>query len=169
MTEHGAESHTHTLSYSLQMKLALAALAAVLLLALLLVGSRRVTGVKPNLVPEWSEPAIDLRPVPMVIEPEWSEPAIDNRLATVVAEPVMQATKSRPGWLSRNKYKVGLGGLMLLSVARRMSNWQSIPTPSFSDFQPRVQARHYNTIHHQNHFDTTPHDSYYDAVEENDW
>ncbi len=106
-----------------------------MLLALLLVGRRRVTGVKPNLV--------EIRPVPMAIEPQWSEPAIDNRLATVVAEPVMQATKSRPGWLSRNKYKVGLGGLMLLSVASKMNTWKSMPRPSFSNLQPRKHAELY--------------------------
>ena len=114
------------------MRLALLALAAVLLLALLLVGRRTVTEVK------------EIRPVPMVIEPEWSEPAIDNRLAPVVTEPVMQATKSRPGWLSRNKYKVGLGGLMLLSVASRMNNWgtwKSMPRPSFSNFKAREIGR----------------------------
>ena len=123
------------------MKLALVALAAVLLLALLLVGRRRVTEVEeirpvPMVIePEWSEPAIDNRLAPVV-----TEPAIDNRLAPVVTEPVMQATKSRPGWLSRNKYKVGLGGLMLLSVASRMNNWstwKSMPRPSFSNFEAK--------------------------------
>ena len=122
-----------------------------MLLALLLVGRRRVTEVKPNLV--------EVRPVPMAIEPEWSEPVIDNRsttavvepvidsrFTTVVVEPVMQATKSRPGWLSRNKYKVGLGGLMLLSVASRMNHWdtwKSMPRPSFSNLQPRKHAELY--------------------------
>jgi len=102
------------------MRLALLSLAAVLLLALLLVGRRRVTGVKR------------IRPVPMVIEPEWSAPAIIND------EPVMQATKSRPGWLSRNKYKVGLGGLSLVALAAaKQSPWRSMPRPSFSNFQAR--------------------------------
>jgi hypothetical protein len=112
------------------MKLALVALAAVLLLALLLVGRRRVTGVKRKLS--------EIRPVPMVIEPEWSEPAIDDDLTTIVAEPVMEATKSRPGWLSRNKYKVGLGGLSLLAfAAAKQSPWRSMPRPSFRNFKAR--------------------------------
>jgi hypothetical protein len=102
------------------MRLALLALAAVLLLALLLIGRRRVTEVKR------------IRPVPMVIEPEWSEPAIDND------EPAMKATRSRPGWLSRNKYKVGLGGLSLVALAAaKQSPWRSMPRPSFSNFEAR--------------------------------
>ena len=106
------------------MNLALVALAAVLLLALLLVGRRRVTGVKR------------IRPVPMVIEPEWSEPAIDND------EPVMKATKSRPGWLSRNKYKVGLGGLSLVALAAaKQSPWRSMPRPSFGNFKPSALTK----------------------------
>ena len=120
------------------MKLTLVAFAAVLLLAVLLVLRRREAEVEPPQVdirpmpmvnePEWSQPAIDNRPMPMVIEP-----AIDSRHTTVVAEPVMQASKSRPGWLSRNKYSQcqwGLGGLMLLSVLRKQSNWQSISATS---------------------------------------
>jgi hypothetical protein len=160
------------------MRLALLALAAVLLLALLLVGKRRVTEVKPNLV--------EVRPVPMVIEPEWSEPAIDNRLAPVVTEPVMQATKSRPGWLSRNKYKVGLGGLMLLSVASRMNNWstwKSMPRPSFSNFQAKKYQTKFAGAHKNSdeatkyHFapaydvpTITPRDmALYNDLEEPDW
>ena len=73
-----------------------------------------------------------IRPVPMVIEPEWSEPAIDND------EPAMKATRSRPGWLSRNKYKVGLGGLSLVALAAaKQSPWRSMPRPSFSNFKAR--------------------------------
>jgi len=154
------------------MRLALLALAAVLLLALLLVGRRRVTEVKPNLV--------EVRPVPMVIEPEWSEPAIDNRLAPVVTEPVMQATKSRPGWLSRNKYKVGLGGLMLLSAASRMNTWKSIPTPRFSNFDAKktetwLAGAHKisdeaTKYHFELPYDLTPQDiALYDDLEEPDW
>ena len=134
------------------MKVALVAFAAVLLLVVLLVLRRREAEV---IAPEWSEPAIDNRPMPMVIEPEWSEPSIDSRHTTVVAEPVMQATKSPPGWLSRNKYKVGLGGLMLLSVLRKQSNWQSIPWPSFSNFKPELERTLYPAYY--NHFGPNTH------------
>ena len=117
---------THTLSYALQMKLALVAFAAVLLLALLLVLRPRVTEVKPR----WP----NIHPIPMAIEPDWSEPAIDDESTTIVTEPVMQG----PGWLSRNKYKVGLGGLSLLALgtAAKQSPWRSMPRPSFSNFAP---------------------------------
>ena len=103
------------------------ALAAVLLLALLLVGRRRVTGVKRKVS--------EIRPVPMVIEPEWSVPMV---IEPEWSEPVMEATKSRPGWLSRNKYKVGLGGLSLVALATaKQSPWRSMPRPSSRSFKAR--------------------------------
>ena len=110
------------------MKLALVAFAAVLLLTLLLVLRPRVTEVKPR----WPNNP----PIPMAIEPEWFEPAIDDGSTTIVTEPVMQG----PGWLSRNKYKVGLGGLSLLALgtAAKQSPWRSMPRPSFSNFAPRL-------------------------------